>query len=151
MKPNVQDYVGKRRDTKKENQLSRDLRQLPPEDAFAFVWEYLDHDPLVGLALANRCLRSRAAFEKILTRGFEEADASSIRWWLERPVERIGAHRALALFRAFAAREPAQAWRLVYWLRIILGRSMPALVNDLDALGAALERHRPAAVRTGDR
>lgn len=134
----VEDYVGRRRDSRSETDLVRRLRTLAPDAAFDFIWVYLDHDPVVGLELAKRALRRREDFERILRRGFQEADPSSIKFWLSECFDRVGPRRVLRMLQELALTDRDQARRAFYWTRIYLMEAAPELVGELDALGLRL-------------
>src|SRR5688500_15921165 len=84
--------------------------------------KYLDHDQVVGLELANRVLRHRNQFERLMQRGFGEADASTIRFWLDCCVPRVGARRAMNLLREAALRDADAGRRVFYRTRLVLLR-----------------------------
>jgi hypothetical protein len=139
----VQDYVGRPRDSKAETELANALRKLDPDEAFAFVWEYAGYDPVVALELANRVLRDRNQFERMLHRGFEEADASSIRFWLECCVPRVGPTRTMKLLRDIASKDIDAGRRIFYRTRLVLLKEDSSLEGELDALAARLKIGAP--------
>jgi len=134
----VDDYLLARRDSVAEAELSRRPRELPPDESYDFITEYIDKQPTVGLLLANRVLRDPRQFERILFSGFRCADASTIRYWLEACVVRIGARRALRLFEALVRDSPEQAKKMIYWTYIILHEAEPALISRLEVLRSQL-------------
>ena len=136
---NVQDYVGKPRDSKAETQLANELRKLDARDVFRFLSEYADHNQAAALELANRVLRQRNQFELLLQRGFEEADPSSIRFWLKCCIPRVGPRRALRLLRETASRDINAARRVFYRTRIALLREDSSLKVELEDLAARLK------------
>jgi len=138
----VSDYAGRPRDSRVENELAARLRAMTAAEAYAFICEYLDHDPIVALHLARRGLRERRHFEQILARGFETADASSIRYWLEACLDKLGPKRVVKMFEQLAATNPRAAARTLYWTRIYVLRADPAMRERLDALASQLEPPR---------
>lgn len=136
MRLDPKDFAGRPRDSSAETALANELRALEPSQAFRFVWEYVGLDPLVGLELSKRVLRDPRAFEALLARGYREADVSSMRWWLEACVARIGARRALRLLANVLDKDPSSVHRCMYQTRFVLVRSDPSLVAELDEIEA---------------
>jgi hypothetical protein len=130
----VDDYVGRPRDSQREDNLAKQLRHLDSEDAFAFIYEFTEREPVIGLQLANRCLRDRSQFEKLLLLGFERADVSSIRHWYEACLSRLGARRVFELLYDYLNDHPTARDRLLYNARIVLTQAEPGLKPSLDAL-----------------
>jgi hypothetical protein len=122
----ARDYIGKPRDTVREHELARKLRELPTEEAHSFIVDYIAGDPVVGLILANRVLRSNEHFREILKDGLEQADASTIKFWLECCLPRLGPMGLVQTLIEAAESNPAGAELTVYWLEFMLrGRTEP--------------------------
>lgn len=117
----VEDYIGKRRDSKLERQLAQALRSLPEEERFHFLQEWLRHpDTLgypMGFSLVKACLQKKEYLEEILSQGLESADASRIQWWLDSVLDRLGVRRAAQLLARQASMHPEAVRRAMYWLR----------------------------------
>jgi hypothetical protein len=129
--PDVNEYVGKPRDTQREDELARALRELPEEQCFKFILDYLDHDVVVGLSLANRCLRGREYFERLLRRGLETADVSSIRFWLRACLPRLGPRRVTGLLSQLADVNPAAVVKAMYYSKVLIKKQSPDLSEAL--------------------
>lgn len=109
MAPKVSDFVGPGRDDRIINAAVRELRALPAEEARAFVWQLVDHDCVMALRVARRVLRGRRPFEELLQHGFEIADVSTIRFWLDGVLGPLSAERVVELYAQLARTDPARA------------------------------------------
>lgn len=118
MKPSVEDYRMRRRDSRWERELARKLKQLPEQERLEFLSEFLSVNQLVALKLAEKCLSDRQSFETLLERGLREADSSTIRYWLESLVPRIGFSRVVRQLRNYSQDPTYQAGvkKARYWL-----------------------------------
>lgn len=134
MKPDPKLYASRPRDSVSETGLANELRALGETESFEFVWELLSLHPILALELAPRVLRDPLRFERILMRGFREADASEIQWWLRSCINRIGARRSLALLRHAAEEDPDVLDRCLYHSRHILLEADPSLEPAFNAL-----------------
>ena len=143
----VDDYLGKARDSVAETQLARALRELPEAEAFLFITAYIEREYFVGLILARRVLRDPKHFEQILARGFEVANVSSIRDWVELGIARLGARRVLAMFETFAKSHARAASGFCYWVGILLYKADPSLRARFKALEAQTEQEARGAAR----
>lgn len=148
MKLDVRDYVGKSRDSTLETKLAEQLREMDPDDAFAFIAEYVDHDEVVGLSLASRSLRRRSDFDSLLRKGFKRADASSIRFWLKCCVNRLGPRRIVTILREVIQADPEVGRKVFYWSRLVLLDAMPELRDELRDLGELISE--PTSHDPGD-
>lgn len=120
MSPNMElsarDYAGRMRDPRWERRLALDLRGLSEGERLDFCLEFSGSNPIVALDLARRCLGDRESFEAILRRGLREADASSIRYWLEAVVPALGLRRLARLLEQAAPTDPEAVRKARYWL-----------------------------------
>ncbi|CAN5915643.1 hypothetical protein BH23PLA1_BH23PLA1_29390 [soil metagenome] len=118
MNLSVEDYKNLRRDSRWERDLARKLRQLPEKDRLEFLLEFLSVNQLVGLKLARNCLSDRKSFETLLERGLREADASTIRYWLDSVVPRMGFPRVVRRLRNYSQDQAYRAGvkKARYWL-----------------------------------
>lgn len=139
----VADFVGRRRDSVEETKLAEALRAGPPEEAFAFIHEYLESDPIVGLMLANRVLRDRNHFAQILRAALINPDASTIRHYLEACIPRLGPERVLAIFEETVRSNPHAALKAHYYVRRLLIEADQSLRPRLDAIRATVEPSEP--------
>jgi hypothetical protein len=129
------DLVGKLRDTATETELARYLRGLPEKQAFEFIIELLGvHEP-VALEMAQRCLRNKDSFYRLLARGLELADASSIFRWLACVVPRLGPPAVLRFLTEHIDDFPRGVGRALYFLPAFTGTD-----GQAQALFAELHR-----------
>jgi hypothetical protein len=112
----ARDYAGRRRDSKWENELAKELRSCTEGERFSFLNDLLVAQPVVALDLARRCLAENASFEILLETALEGADASSMRYWLECVVPRLGFRRVVRLLDNFRGEFPESVEKAAYWL-----------------------------------
>jgi hypothetical protein len=112
----VTEFAGRARDSRWERDLARELRRHPEPERFRFIEEFLDHNIVVALELARRCLTQRTHFELLLKRGVFQADARSIRYWLEAIVPHLGFRRVVAFLREQVSVDRGAVERAIYWL-----------------------------------
>ena len=116
----AKDYIGKLRDTKLERELRLLLRKQPEADRFQFIQELLSYDLVVGLQLANTCLQNEQFFERILEQGLQTADASTLKFWLECVVPRLGMRRVVAILTQKLETDAMAVKKALYWLPRLL-------------------------------
>ena len=97
-------------------ELAASLRQRSESERFEFIQCLLSRQPVLALQLANACLRERHYFDALLQQGFQTADASSIQFWLEAIVPRLGARRVLAALEVLVDTDPDAVDKALYWL-----------------------------------
>ena len=102
MELNLEDYIGRRRDTVRERELASLLRKMPEPERFEYIQQAMRKHIVVGLELANSCLQHKTYFLALLQEGLENADASSICWWLEVALPHLGSRRVLIELTRFA-------------------------------------------------
>jgi hypothetical protein len=120
MKLQAKDYLSKLRDTEFEHELRILLRQQPEEDRFQFIQELLSYDLVVGLKLAKTCLQKEQFFEQILGQGLQTADASTLKFWLECVVPRLGMRRVVAILTQKLKTDTVAVKKALYWLPRLL-------------------------------
>lgn len=118
----LEDYLIKRRDTQREHELAQKLRELPEEERFQNIQKLMNFDRVVGLEMANFCLRKKEYFEIILNQGLKTADASSIYFWLKCVTPRLGFRRVVSILTQKFEADPRAVTKAFYWL----GRFMPS-------------------------
>lgn len=116
MNLDVADFAGRLRDARWERELARELRARPEAERFEFLRALLDVQHAVALDLARKCLSERRSFESLLEQGLREADASSIRDWLECVTPKLGPRRVAAFLKKFAPVYPDGVRHAEYWL-----------------------------------
>jgi hypothetical protein len=139
MSINLQDYISRPFDTLQASDLAHKLRQLTPEECFAFVLEYIKHDVVIGLRIANKFLRERRYFEQLLETGILAADASSIKYWFESCLPRVGARRAVNIIDRLSVSTPNQVMKVMYWAKILIGECDQAQGQRLRELEESLK------------
>jgi hypothetical protein len=112
------DYRDRRRDPSWERELAQRLRQEPESSRLAFIEDLVTINLVVALDLAYRCLASNSSFERLLIRALTEADASSIRFWLECVVPRLGFRKSVKMLRREQDSHPGGVEKAVYWLTL---------------------------------
>lgn len=121
------------------------LRQLPEHEVLGFVKSYAEARPAQAMYIATRALGRGGAFADLLRHGLQVSDASAVRFWLEACVPRVGKRRAVSLFRLLAADFPAQASRVVYWTKGVLGTGDPKTLEEI----CEIERLLPPSEASG--
>lgn len=118
----ISERIGHRRDSARERMLCRELRCLPEVIAFEEIREFLLHDKSLpsyqrsklGLILANRVLRRRRLFYHLLDLSLQLADASTVLFWINAAVTRVGLRRLVNWMRTNADNQTV-TW-YIYWL-----------------------------------
>lgn len=117
-------YVARRPDGIWERQLSRDLEAAPEPACFAFLADalrlceqrHLATRPWLELARKHV---TRPHFVELLRIGFELADASTMKAWVEMAGRRLGCTRLLAVLGEEEATYPSAVQRTLYWLPVV--------------------------------
>lgn len=111
-----EDYANFRRDSVKENNLCKILRAENEEAVLQFVLRLTELDPRVGLAIARRVLRSPASAEAVLKLGIHLADASSMKWWLDVCIPKLGADKVIHILREHLESNLDAIDHALYWI-----------------------------------
>ena len=122
MKPKVEDYINKRRDTKREQALGRALRELPEAERFEFIQRLMPHAPVLALQMAASCLKDKKYFEELLDAGLDQGDASSIALWLKCVTPKLGAGKVVSILRNNLEVRPDAVGKALYWLPGLIHR-----------------------------
>src|SRR5262245_20102535 len=112
----AQDYAGRPNTDEIRRAIIAELKKLDEPERYTFILEMIRIDPAFGIELANRSLRSREFFEKILREGLRTADASSVRDWLAAILPRLGTKRVLAILKDTLPENPKGVRKASYWL-----------------------------------
>ena len=118
-------YVDGRRDSKQELALLRRIRALPQPQRMEVLEPLLNFRAAVALVLADRAQLSRNDYLAILKQGLAQADASSIKFWLEATVRHLGWRTVFAVLRNMAAPWPCPGAFALYHLPFIFGELYP--------------------------
>ncbi len=130
----IQDYIGLPRDTKRERELTKKLQNLDSEECFGFLLKYIELDEKVGLMLANRCLREKLYFQKILQIGLDNPDASRIKYWFECCLPRLGAKSVFSILSSKSIEKPREVLKSIYWAKILISEEKPEFVDKINDL-----------------
>ncbi len=114
--PSATEYEGKARDPKWERELFDWLRDQSEETRFEFLMELVQVQVTVALQLAHKVLESRASFIKLLEFAVANCDASSIKYWLDCVVPRLGFRRTSDNLLRLSEAESDGVSKALYWL-----------------------------------
>ena len=114
--PSVDDFKGRTRNPKWERELLDWLRQQPENARFEFLMDLLKYQEPVALILAHRSLQSRSSFVRFLEFGVANRDASSIKYYLDFVVPRLGFHRTIDNLLRLCCSESNYVEKALYWL-----------------------------------
>lgn len=115
MSPN--EYAKLPRDSKRENEVCRWLREQSEHDKFEFVWRVLRKNGSLGLPLVKAVRLRPIYLEVILEHGFVYGDASSVKFWLEATIGGLGERKVFDLLEAHLERAPLIVDKVLYWFR----------------------------------
>ncbi len=115
MSPNK--YAKLPRDSKRENEICKWLRQQNEHEKFEFVWRVLRKNLCLGIPLVRAVQLRPIYLEVILEHGFVYGDASSVRLWLEATMDGLGERRVFELLAAHLERAPLIVYKVLYWFR----------------------------------
>ncbi len=139
-------YVTGRRHSKQEQALLRRIRALPQSQRMEILAPLLDLKESTALVLADRSQLSRGDYLAILTRGLADADASSIKFWLEATVRHLGWRKVFSILRGVAAPWPSPGASALYFLPFIFDQLYPlppSLNKEFDHIVELYDRKRP--------
>ncbi len=125
----TKDYMRRPRDSKREYELARKLRQLPEEVRFAAIQEFIQFNLFMGLNLAYTCLSTPKYFRRMLDQALDTADASSMQYWLECVVPKLGYRRVMYVLSRKIDAQPVSVDNALYFM----GKFLPPADNN--ALG----------------
>jgi len=142
------DYAEKLRDTATERELAKKLRSLPEEERFAFILEMLEVNLLVALELASACLRRQDLLTRLLEHGLAQVkDLSTIKYWLEHLIPRLGVRRVLGVLREQLDAHPFGVGSALYHM---LGYVKKDDTNTVDAFRELYDEASRKGVRLPD-
>ena len=117
------------------------LGQLHESDRLVFVKDVCAKAPHYGLYFAHRCLKTCPSFEALLKLAVEQADASSIKYWLEAIAPRVGIRHVATVLIEMIPSHPVGVEKAAYWLP---GLEVNGPVkSESDRLVRALHLSRP--------
>lgn len=142
MNLNIEEYRGKLRDTKLENDLTKFLRCSDEEKAFAFLMKLVDIHLIAALEIAGRVLKDRKYFCLVLERGLRDSNASTIKHWLNCVEPHLGTQRLIEQLQLKLNDYPDGVSRAVYFVKqkIDVGDTLArerlnVLVSELEIRG----------------
>lgn len=126
MEPELDDYVRRPRDGKREKELLKRLKQMPEAARYSFVRKLLQHDKRIGLLMATGSLQQKHYFQEILEIGLKEGNASTILPWLECAVPKLGFRQVIVSLDSRVDSEPEAVDNAVYWMPRFKPQNNPA-------------------------
>jgi hypothetical protein len=114
--PSPGDYEGRRRNPQWERELLAWLRQQPEDTRFAFLMDLMKSQEAVALQLSHKTLESKESFLKMLDFALANRDASSIRFWLDSVVPRLGFRRTVDNLLRLSMSRTDDVAKALYWL-----------------------------------
>jgi len=116
MQIEIAEYLHRPRDSKREKELLRHLREMPEEARYDVVQSLLQQSTSLGLLMASGSLRQKRYFEEILEMGFRKGNASTIRPWLECAVPKLGFRKVILLLGNRMDTDPVAVDNALYWM-----------------------------------
>ena len=114
---NPNKYCELTRDSKREQETLKTLREMEEYSKFEFIWNVLKKRPGLGFPLVKGAQLKRAHLEVILEYGLVYGDASTVRWWYEATVEGLGERRVVDIISSHLENGPLIVEKVLYWLR----------------------------------
>lgn len=114
--PSPSDYKGRSRNPQWERELFDWLRHQPEDARFEFLMDLINHQEIVALQLSHKLLESRESFIKMLEFAISKRDASSIKFWLETIVPRLGFSRTVDNLLRLSASKMDGVTKALYWM-----------------------------------
>lgn len=138
----LQEYLKSRRDSKREQELMREIRRRPKLERFELVMSTLPRHLFIGMDMAVSCLRGKEYFERLFVWGLDHSDASSIRVWLQWLMPSPGARRVIFILKNEIGRRPKVVYWAVYWLPSLIGKNQKdrAALRELIELSKTISR-----------
>jgi hypothetical protein len=139
-------YVTGPRHSKQEQALLRRIRALPSSQRMEVLAPLLDLKGSVALILADRAQLSRGDYLAILKLGVANADATSIKFWLEATVCHLGWPAVFSVLRDMAAPWPSPGASALYHVPFIFLKVCPlppSLRPEFVQLLELYDRERP--------
>ena len=135
----LENYKWRLRDPKILIEMARELRKLPQDERYLYIKQIIVRDSLIGMQLSNRCLSSKTMLTEIFRNGLQSSNASSIKFWIETALPRLGASETVAIMESYARSEPKIVQNALYWLPDMLPENDPKTDGQLCRLQQSLE------------
>ena len=138
-------YVSGRRGSKQEQILLRRIRALPQPQRMEILAPLLKTHWRGALLIADRAQLARVDYLTIFKQGLAEADASSIKFWLEATVRHIGWRKVISILREIAAPWPSPGAFALYHMPYLFRENPlpPSLKEEFIQLMELYDRERP--------
>jgi hypothetical protein len=139
-----QAVMSQKGDAREGRDLKRWLRGASREERFAFISQCLEFRGYASekraLDLAVACISEPEDARAILKKGFVDPDASSIKFWLEFGIAKLGGERVVHSVAALLESAPSTVDKALYWLPGLLPSGQTKAVTALRSLRAEAER-----------
>ena len=135
----MENFQVRPRDSVRERKLAQELRALSEETSFRYIQDVLGKDYVVGLKLANACLRKKGYFEAILGQGLEMARVTDIKLWLKCVIPRLGFRRVVSLVSKRLETNTEAVNKALYELCRLLPKDDQRAVQALITLSRLME------------
>jgi hypothetical protein len=135
-----------RRLSKQEQASLRSILALPQAQRMEILTPLLDRNGSDALVLADRAELSQDDYLAILKRGIAEADASSVKFWLEATVGHLGWPTVFSVLRSMAAPWPSPGASALYHVPFLFFKVCPlppSLKQEFIELLELYNRMRP--------
>jgi hypothetical protein len=139
-------YVTGRRHSTQEQALLHRIRALPQSQRMEILAPLLNLKESTALVLADRSQLSRGDYLTILKQGLAEADASSIKLWLEATVPHLGWRKVFSILRGMAAPWPSPGASALYHAPFMFRKASPlppSVKKEFIQLLELYDRERP--------
>ncbi len=127
-----------RRNATTENALKKWLRSIPDTDRFEFISKCLDYRGYASenfaLQLATSCINLKNDALAIFHRGLLEPDASSIKFWLDFAIRKLGAKSVILEIASRIDSHPDLVDKALYWLPSLVPKSQAKARGLLEKL-----------------
>jgi hypothetical protein len=127
-----------RRDSTQDRDLKKWLRSLSDEERFGFISACLDSRGRDAegraLDLATSCISNPSDAKTLVARGLTNPDASTIKWWLEFGISKLGGEKLIGQIAALLYSNPSTVDKALYWLPMLLPADQPKAVSSHRAL-----------------
>ena len=143
MKPS--DFMNSPFDSKLENELKKQLKNLPEIVRLNFIKECFEYNkpkyPKL-LKVAISCISNHEYVKEILIIGLKIADASRIQYWVELGVKKLGELKYIKFLKNNVSEFPLSVDKSIYWLPRYINRDNEKVNAEFNALKKALKDNK---------
>ncbi|MGB5970210.1 MAG: hypothetical protein WBG70_17985 [Spirulinaceae cyanobacterium] len=115
------------------------LRSMNEEEAVEMLKYMVDRKSFVSTIFASRVLRSKSCVRNFFKYGVINADAQSIKKWLEFAINRLGAKSTIYLIEKLNNESNRLLYKAVYWFPILIPKSDTKSQSILNKLRDKME------------